>query len=245
MGSGRQNGRFPWVVVTLGAIAVVGGLVALLRVPEETVPLDPPPAAKVELARPGDDVAERTLQEEVALLDPRPLFLPTELNAGQAGALADDGRREPSASFQDFPAQLTYAEDDPMVEFPATIETPANPVAALRTEQGHDALSGFGRQEVTLTPLPARLAYFEVIRAETGHLVLEGSLPPDEAAPQADWTPVELVAAVGPAGLIGLPVLTESSGSAPIDAWAPGYLAKTYRLGERLAPGFYRVRLGP
>ena len=106
-------------------------------------------------------------------------------------------------------------------------------------------MSSFGRRDTPLAALPPRLGFIEVVLAQTGLLALEDELSISEGAPTGDWTPVELVAAVGPGGLIGLLVLTGSSGSEGIDAWLPSYLANRYRLGECLQPGFYRIRLGP
>jgi hypothetical protein len=245
MKPGANSGRFPWAVAVLGAVALIAGGISLLRVPLEPEPVLAPPPSTVELARMGEEEGERLLSEEVALLDPRPLFLPTDRNAGRAGALSDDGRREPSASFEDFSPQLAYKEEDVSISFPTGAEVPATAVAALRSDQGRDSMRSFGRRDRALTPLPGRLGYLEVIQAETGTIALRGELPANDSAPVGDWTPVELVAAVGPGGLIGLPVLTNSSGSAGIDAWLPAFLAGRYRLGERLPPGFYRIRLGP
>jgi hypothetical protein len=245
MSARRQAGRFPWVVAVLVAIGLVLGAVSLLQVPVEPTPVAGRPPPRVELARTGDLEGERMLREEVALLDPRPLFLPTERNAGRAGALSDDGRREPGASFNDFSPQLNYNEEDVAISFPVGVTVPASAVAALRTEQGRDSMSSFGRRDAPLAALPQRLGFIEVVLAQTGRVVLQDELSPSEGAPTGDWTPVELVAAVGPGGLIGLPVLNGSSGSEGIDAWFPSYLANRYRLGERLQPGFYRIRLGP
>lgn len=245
MSAQRQEGRFPWVVAVLVALGLVLGAVSLLQVPVEPTPLAGRPPPRVELARTGDLEGERMLREEVALLDPRPLFLPTERNAGRAGALSDDGRREPGASFNDFSPQFNYNEEDVAVSFPVGVVVPASAVAALRTEQGRDSMSSFGRRDSPLATLPPRLGFIEVVLAQTGRVALQDELPVSVGAPAGDWTPVELVAAVGPGGLIGLPVLTGSSGSEGIDDWLPSYLANQYRLGERLQPGFYRIRLGP
>lgn len=240
-----KSGRFPWILAVLAALLLVGGAVSLLQVPVEPTPAKLAPPPKVELARKGDDAGERMLREEVALLDPRPLFLPTERNAGRAEALSDDGRREPSASFADFVPQLAYKEEDVTINFPTGVEVPSSPVAALRTEQGRDSMSSFGRRDAQSPALPQRLGHIEVVLAQTGRMVLQDELPVSPGVPAGDWNPIELVAAVGSGGLIGLPVLTGSSGSAGIDAWLPSYLANRYRLGERLQPGFYRIRLGP
>ena len=157
MGSRAKAGRFPWAVAGLLALALVAGVLSLVRVPVEPEPAAAPVAPIVELSRMGDEAGEQMLSEEVALLDPRPLFLPTERNAGQAGALSDDGRREPSASFENFPAQLNYKEEVVSVSFPAVVEVPSSPVKALRTDQGRDSMGSFGRRDQARPSLPPRL----------------------------------------------------------------------------------------
>jgi hypothetical protein len=59
------------------------------------------------------------------------------------------------------------------------------------------------------------------------------------------WAPVEFVARVDAAGLVGPLVVTERSGLEEVDVFFANYLARTLRVGERLAPGFYRICVGP
>jgi hypothetical protein len=56
---------------------------------------------------------------------------------------------------------------------------------------------------------------------------------------------MEFVAAVDPAGLVGPLVPTVRSGVEEVDNFFQNYLARTLRVGERLAPGFYRICVGP
>jgi len=49
---------------------------------------------------------------------------------------------------------------------------------------------------------------------------------------------------VSSAGLVGEPVLTTSSEGEDVDNFFRDYLVQSYRLGERLRPGTYRVLVG-
>jgi hypothetical protein len=72
--------------------------------------------------------------------------------------------------------------------------------------------------------------------------------PVNDAKPPAStrpWDPMEFVAAVDAAGLVGPLVPTARSGVDEIDAYFGHYLADTLRVGQRLSPGFYRIVVGP
>jgi len=53
------------------------------------------------------------------------------------------------------------------------------------------------------------------------------------------------MAAVDPAGLVGPVVPTVRSGVSEVDDYFARYLEETLRVGQRLAPGFYRISVGP
>jgi len=59
------------------------------------------------------------------------------------------------------------------------------------------------------------------------------------------WRPLELFATVDAAGLASPLVVTDRSDVEEVNAYFRNYLARTFRLGEHLAPGFYRVVVGP
>ena len=67
--------------------------------------------------------------------------------------------------------------------------------------------------------------------------------------PRLDFAPVEYLVAVSSAGIVGDPILlVGSEGEAmdeKVDTFFRSYLVKTFRLGERLNPGRYRVLVGP
>jgi hypothetical protein len=56
---------------------------------------------------------------------------------------------------------------------------------------------------------------------------------------------MELFAAVDAAGLAAPLLVTEGSRVDEVDAHFRKMLAQTYRIGERLPPGFYRIVVGP
>jgi hypothetical protein len=56
---------------------------------------------------------------------------------------------------------------------------------------------------------------------------------------------MEFLAAVDPAGLAAPLTLTTRSGVEDVDTYFQNFLAHTLRVGERLAPGFYRISVGP
>ena len=180
------------------------------------------------------------------LRNPTPLFLPTKWNASQQAGLGSV-RRELESAFQDFPARLAFGDAAPsLAGFPPAIVAPEGPVARLAGAYDARPYAGLGRADREPAPLAARGAFVEVTGERDGNRVLAEALA--EARPPAAgalWQPVEFVAAVDAAGLVGVPVLTRSSRLAAVDGYFQAYLVKTLRLGERLAPGFYRVCVGP
>jgi hypothetical protein len=90
------------------------------------------------------------------------------------------------------------------------------------------------------------MAYVEIVDAGTGRSVfgapVNDAQPPTSSVP---WQPMEFMAAVDSSGLVGPVVPTTRSGVAEVDAYFGRYLADTLRVGQRLAPGFYRIVVGP
>jgi hypothetical protein len=69
--------------------------------------------------------------------------------------------------------------------------------------------------------------------------------PPGEKDGAGAWRPLEFNALVSPAGLVGTLVITERSDSEEVNAFFRDYLTRTFRVGERLPPGMYRIVVGP
>jgi hypothetical protein len=55
---------------------------------------------------------------------------------------------------------------------------------------------------------------------------------------------VEFLVVISSAGLVGEPVMTTGSEEEDVDSFFRDYLIRSYRLGERLRPGRYRVWVG-
>jgi hypothetical protein len=234
-------------MLVAGACVVVAGGVVLVRPPAspgETQPapdtIQPVRMVPVDQASGGGDAPD-----EFSLRDPIPLYLPTSLNAGQIGALGDDGRREPVAAFRNFPASLVFPESSLRFEFPASVRVPAGMPEAIDIERGRHAFKYLGRRHFEVASFGNRFGLLEAVRAGDGQPAFAAELGKPEGAPEGDWGPVSMMVAVNEAGLVGLPFVTQSSGSAQVDAWLPTYLAGPYRLGQRLSPGIYRISLGP
>jgi hypothetical protein len=200
------------------------------------------------MARPTDD--DRVLKDEAMIRDLRPLFLPTRFNAALAEPRREPGRtilddEKPRREFSD--AELSLTRDLPPV---ATLNArPADKALAtdvLANGESGVGLEGIGRGPRIVEPLKARGGYIEVVRVETGRSVLADSLPVTLGPVGGKaWEPMELFAAVDAAGLAAPLLVTEGSRVDEVDAHFRKMLAQTYRIGERLPPGFYRIVVGP
>jgi hypothetical protein len=186
------------------------------------------------------------LLREQSLLDPDPLFLPTEFNASQP-KLPALIRREPGATFQQVASKYTFFVAQAQIVFPEPVALP-EAVDALNYGEIHNPYESLGRFNRDEQVLPERQAFIEVVSSKTGRIVFSAPVSAPGAPAQlatADWRPLELLAAVDATGLIGSPVLSRGSGIELIDSFFRSYLAKQFHLGERLPPGFYALRVGP
>ena len=238
-----------WLPAALVAGGVVGAGLLLIR------GLDPLPApgkgvapAPVRLARSAE--ADGFLRDEASIRDLRPLFLPTPVNAR-----APEPRREAGRSLLDEdPVRLTYGEGEAglLRWLPPVATLGGRPVeraeARLTLEADGTGVApvGLGREGRRVIPEAPRGGLLEVIAAGTGERVLTAELPEALVPPGAKaWEPLELLAIVDVAGLAGPLVVTESSRVEEVDAHFRRQLRQVFRLGERLAPGVYRVVVGP
>jgi len=225
---------------------VVAAVLLLFRAPR---------APTLERAQRGVSVSigtDATLRDESAVFDPTPLFLPTKkYNA----APKETELREPgSSAFPNYPPKLGFAETELKLDslsLPKPVNVPPSPAVApgaVLALPAPGALTlGFGRSDGPVTTLPARGAYVEVFDVKTGRRVLPQELPESARPPGGGraWKPMEFVAAVDAAGLVGPLVPAVRSGVEDVDNFFQNYLARTLRVGERLAPGFYRICVGP
>jgi hypothetical protein len=192
----------------------------------------------------GDSLAtsDRVLLERAEFFDPTPLFIPTDRNFGQ-GPLPRRVEKQPGQVFGDFPPIMTVSESG-LASYGAQAETTPESLPDVLIRGNGAPLAGFGRVDQDRLPLPQRAGYLEVKALKDGTVTLSATLL-GLNLPRKDFGPAQFLIAVGSAGLIGVPVLTEGSGADEIDAALRDYLVKSYHLGERLTPGRYLVSVGP
>ncbi len=248
---GAQGGdRKRWIWAVGAGVVATAMLGILARAPSSADLRRERPAAQsqqltpVGIARLDGEAANEILEEEAMLRDPSPLFLPSQWSAS-ADVLRGDIWRDPQTSFQDFPPKLKFAETRLALPMPAVAAVPTRAGEAFDVEQAKRPFAGFGQSGAEVNALPGRMAFVEVVSAGDGQRLI--SQPLVNAAPPEDvpWRPLEFLVAVDVRGVVGSPVLTESSTVAAVDGYFQDYVVKVLHLGERLDPGFYRVGIGP
>ena len=237
-----EGGQHRWVFAVAGTLAVLVVFALLFRAPRKPPVSAMSPGPAPTAAAKGVTIV--TLQANAAsLTDPTPLFLPTEWNAGQ-NALPANTQREPGGSFQGYPAKLAFAESELKLNLPSAVTMPVRAADALVSERSELTFPGLGQIDSKYYQLVDRKAFIEISGAGNGRRLLVQPLE-DARPPDGDWQPMEFLVAVDPMGLVGPPTLTESSRVAAVDDYFQNYLVKTLHAGQRLAPGFYRVCIGP
>jgi hypothetical protein len=206
--------------------------------PVAAAPVPPPFVKLVD----GQGTTDRVLIERAEYFDPTPLFIPTDKNYGQ-GPLPAWVVPQPGQIFGDIPANLTVNENN-LANYAGGYQSEAESLLDLLARGNEAPFAGFGRVDSPLHALPARAGFIEVKALSTGNLVISESIP-DGALQRSDFVPVEFLTVVNSAGLVGEPMLTAGSGREEVDSAIRDFLVKTYRLGDRLAPGQYVVSVGP
>ena len=233
-----------WVVAAAVGVATLLAMLALFRTPDMSLSRAPAhrstPAGQVELAPMGDSL----LNEEVALRDPTPLFLPTRWNAVE-DALAMMEVREPGGSFRSYAPSLSFPEAQLKLDLSPPAEIPTRAADAFSIDKPDRPYAGFGQSDRKVTALPIRGGYVEVVNADTGQIMLQHAVLEDRPPAEGTWEPLEFLIAVDAAGVIRPPVLTESSRVPAVDTFFQDYVIKKLHLGERLSAGFYRIGIGP
>jgi hypothetical protein len=222
-----------WTWATVTGVIVILWVAFNVRVPEAAPPPGIVPHTSVGLVDPV--VIRGTM-----LFDLTPLFLPTEFNSSRK----DYVTREPGGAFAGFPFKPAYSESELALNLPDPVAVPDSPAQALVGDPPGAPFIGFGRANIKLETLAPRAAYVEITEAGSGRRVF-GQPVSDAHPPLSAWKPMEFIAAVDSAGLVGPPVLTVHSDAIGVDAYFGRYLADSLRVGQRLAPGFYRICVGP
>lgn len=238
-----------WMAAVTVALGVVTSVAWLFRMPPEVGALPKPePRPAVQMARTA--ATDRVLREETEIRDLRPLFLPTEFNV-----TLPEPRREAGRTFLDNETlKLGFSESElslvrdlpPFVTLGGKSAEEARGTDLLAAELDGAGAVGFGREAVPKTEFKARGGFVEIFSSADGRRVLEEELPPDARPPgEKPWEPLEILAAVDAAGLAAPLIVTTSSRVEEVDVHVRNFLSQRFRVGDRLAPGFYRIVVGP
>lgn len=241
-----------WVLASGGGVVIAVTLLLLFQFSAPTTPLvsnvDSPIPAIVKLARP--DNTDPVLKQEAELRDLRPLFLPTERNAA-----LPEPRLEPGRTFlEDETIKLLFTASEaqmskglpPVAKLDGRRVENAIAVDALSPQETPLTVQGFGRNNAAIAPFLPRAGYVEVTAMESGIRVLGQELPSEARSPtEKSWSPVEFIAVVDAAGLVSPLVVTDGSRVDEVDLHFRNYLTKNFRIGQQLAPGFYRITVAP
>lgn len=233
--------RRVWIGLA-AALAVTGVWWSTARIKPAAANLEPAKPPFVRLTGVGKGTGDQMLREQAELMDPTPLFFPTEWNFGQR-PLRESLRKQPGQFFGSFPPNLDFGEQGIKaygIE-PATVPVQLADVLA----QGNEApFAGMGQVDVLRPALAERSGFLEVYDISAGKYAFKQPLA-NLDLPRPDFAPMEFLAVIGSAGMVGDPVLVGGSGWEEVDSFFRSYLVKTIRLGERLNPGRYRVVVGP
>jgi len=235
--------RQRWLISSLGAALMVAGVGSLFRLPTAFPPLPAvQPKVQVEVVQ-GDDL-NAALSDEARMRDPTPLFLPTDKTAA----------RKPLPSIQ--PGRTSFLDEEVAKPFfketvldvglPSPATAPLTAPEALATNSTGPIALGFGRVDVAVVPIKPRGGVIEVVALSSGQTIFTEELPVTaRPAASASWQPMEFFATAGTTGLSSPLIVNRRSGVEGVDVHFQNYLTQTYRIGERLAPGLYRIYVGP
>lgn len=226
------------VWIWLGSTLIVVGAWGMwtrarLPVPAEKASLASP---AVRLTQPGAGLTDQVMRDRAEYFDPTPLFFPTEWNYGQ-GALRDSMKRQPGQVFGEVEPKFVNFN-------PPGAEAPEIRLPDVVAAGNEVPFGGMGEIDVKPIPVAERSGFLEVKRLRDGETIIAQPLT-GLVLPNPDFAPLEFLVVVGSAGLVAEPVLTAGSGWEDVDSHLRSYLAKTFRVGERVRPGIYRILIGP
>jgi hypothetical protein len=185
-------------------------------------------------------VVQRVVADEAALLDKTPLFLPTSWNT----SIKDVSLPATGGVFADFPSAFAHKEGDHSFGVFRSDQEGFNG-AILNIEGPNSAFLSFGQKAQNLQVTRRAVGYLEVYSAKDGIAVIREALTLDMPSAAINWSPIELMAVVSAAGLVGPPVLITRSGLDEVDLYFADLLVKVLRIGGKLSPGVYRIVVGP
>lgn len=236
--------------VAMGVILVLGGLRLELEARPEV-------GAKVEakqeagkasptlrFARQGG-VSLGELGEQLRILDPSPLFLPSALSGTQVNLPAQSELRMPE--FSDSEGMPQRFNPDDLLAQTYRRGAVEDPRGLLRAGEAAEDLRGLTRGDRRVEALPERKAAFVIRRARDGEALGRYVLLEDEQIGQdlVDWSPMGLIMGVDAQGLMGVATVVFSSGNELVDKSIAARLDRIYFFGNELQNGAYRIEVGP
>jgi len=196
----------------------------------------------VRLTGVGKATTDQVLRERADLFDPTPLFFPTEWNYGQR-PLRESLRRQPGQVFGSFEPKWTFT-DQTLKSYGIEASLAPEKLSDVLSQGNEAPFAGIGHIDVPRTALPERVGFLEIRDFGSSEPILEQTLRYLNL-PRLDYAPLEFLVVISSAGIVGDPVLTSGSGWDDVDSFFRSYIVKTFRLGDRLNPGRYRVLVGP
>lgn len=231
---------FLGVVIHLAGYLGIAGFPSSLKSPPES-------SGYVSFPVPDDGNLSPLLAERAFLFDSAPLFLPTPQNfvSRQDLRVVSDPALAPL--FGDFRSRLLLNElnFDPFRPFRSGER---QDVSRFLRSGAWFFFDGFGRTPSQPQPVYPRDGLVRLVRLPGGEQVAERAIQAgaveslDEVS--ANWVPFSFQVLVGETGPLGTPLLIGNSGSQRIhDAWRTWLLRDSILF--RLAPGYYRIEIGP
>ena len=230
----KAGEKLRWLAAGFGATIIGFGLLFWFKVPSASSDQAAGSLGHEAL------VVQRVVADEAALLDKTPLFLPTEWNT----SIKDVSLPATGGVFADFPSAFAYKEGDHSFGVLRSDQEGFGD-AILTAEGPNSAFLSFGQKPQSLQLTRREVGYLEVYSAKDGIAVIREALTLDMPSAAINWSPIELMAVVSAAGLVGPPVLITRSGLDEVDLYFADLLVKVLRIGGKLSPGVYRIVVGP
>lgn len=238
--------RRVWIGLLFAIAAIGGWWLWTLAKPPVLAAAQPGPPPFVRLTGAGVGAGDQILRERAELLDPTPLFFPTEWNFGQR-PMPESMRRQPGQVFENFEAKVIFKEQD-ITAYGVEAAAAPDRLPDVLVQGNETPFGGMGQIDVARPTLAERGSFLEVKELADDKVIISQALK-GLLVPRLDFAPMEFLVVVSSSGIVGEPVLVNGSRweevDEEVDAFFRSYLVKTFRLGERLSPGRYRVLIGP
>jgi len=234
-GNGRSGDQRRWIGSIVAAALLTSGFLMLLRIPatpENSVSSTAETQSSVSL--------KRVIADEAALLDKTPLFLPTARNT----AVKEIGLPKSVGVFADFPAKHAFDVGE-LAPLSPNKNAGDSKLEILDLAPGGPIFLGLGRIKKSEEIRGSSGPRIEVFDAKSGRSFWTAELAAYSFPKAVVWQPFEIMATVDSAGLVGPLVTISPSGSDEVEAVIQKHLTQVLKIGSKLAPGVYRIVLGP